>query len=187
MATRYFLLIAALAAPPAFFAAGAAGCGGGIETSPDTDGGGGSNPSGTGVFVGPGTGSGQHVGSGADALPDYVDPGCPDAGPPDTKYECDPYHQDNGDCAFGQACDIFVKYPTEPCGQEVYGASCVMAGTGHQGDSCGGGDECAAGYICVVSGSGTQCIKLCELTGDDGCPSGLVCEPVDVQGFGGCL
>jgi hypothetical protein len=30
-------------------------------------------------------------------------------------------------------------------------------------------------------------VELCALTGDMACPAGLVCEPIDVMGFGGCL
>jgi hypothetical protein len=50
-----------------------------------------------------------------------------------------------------------------------------------------GFQDCGAGFVCVVSGSGNQCIQLCPLTGKDGCAPGLSCEPIDVEGFGGCL
>ncbi|MCK6590224.1 MAG: hypothetical protein HUU21_24590 [Polyangiaceae bacterium] len=122
-----------------------------------------------------------------DAFDEYVDPGCPDAPPPIEDFSCDPYNQGNGDCGPGEGCYIYVDYPDEPCGQEVYGAFCIPAGTGTQGDSCTGAQACAAGYCCVVTGSGTQCVKLCPLEGNDDCPPGLVCEPIDVEGFGGCL
>lgn len=122
-----------------------------------------------------------------DAFPDYTDPGCPDAPPPIYDLQCDPYDQDNGDCGLGEGCYIYVQYPTEPCGQEIYGAYCFPEGSGGQGAPCGGGQDCAAGFVCVVSGSGNQCIQLCHLSGPDGCPPGLVCEPIDVEGFGGCI
>lgn len=124
-----------------------------------------------------------------DALPDYVDPGCPDAGPPIYDFQCDAYHQNNGDCEPGQACYIYVQYPApgQPCDQEVYGSYCYAAGPGVQGSPCGGGIDCAAGYCCVITGSGTQCVQLCPLVGPDNCPSGYVCETIDVEGFGGCL
>ena len=56
---------------------------------------------------------------GKDALPDYVDPGCPDAPPAMTDFQCDPYNQNNGDCAFGEGCYIYVQYPQEACEQEI--------------------------------------------------------------------
>ncbi len=122
-----------------------------------------------------------------DGFDAYYDPGCPDAGGPIYDYECDPYHQYNGDCPWGEACYIYVQYPDEPCGQEIYGAYCYPAGSGTQGDSCAGSLDCAPNFVCVVSGSGNQCVQLCYLTGEDGCPPGLVCEPIDVEGYGGCI
>lgn len=120
-------------------------------------------------------------------LPDYEDPGCPDAPPPTKSFQCDPYQQNNGDCSDGMGCYIYVDYPTEPCGQEVYGAACAFGGFGQQGDECMSAGDCGGGLACVVTGSGNQCVTLCSLEGDSGCPSGLVCEPIDVEGFGGCL
>lgn len=133
--------------------------------------------------------SGIFTEAGKDALDEYVDPGCPDVGPPIKDFQCDPYKQGNGDCSFGEGCYIFVDYPPpdEPCSKEKYGAYCIPAGPGGQGDTCGGAQDCGAGMCCVVTGSGTQCVQLCPLVGNDGCPSGLVCEPIDVEGFGGCL
>ncbi|MFT3772797.1 MAG: hypothetical protein QM820_45995 [Minicystis sp.] len=164
----------------------ATGCGPAVETIPEGSGGaggaGGHAPSSTSTGIGPGGADG-----GKDALPDYVDPGCPDAGPPIQSFDCDPYHQFNGDCMPGEGCYIFVGYPEEPCGQETYGSVCQPAGFGGQGDPCNGGGDCGGGFVCVVSGSGNQCVKLCPLSGPPGCPSGLVCEPIDVEGFGGCL
>jgi hypothetical protein len=121
-----------------------------------------------------------------DAFEDYSDPGCPDAGPPTPALDCDPYHQGNGDCPPDQGCYIYVQYPADACTQEVYGAACAPAGTGTQGQGCEQ-ELCAPGFACVVSGEGVQCVQLCNLSGDAGCPPGLVCEPIDVQGFGGCL
>lgn len=126
-------------------------------------------------------------GGGKDALPDYVDPGCPEVEPPVPVYDCDPYAQGNGDCAPSEGCYIYVLYPSEPCGLESYGSLCNPAGPGAQGDECWGGQDCGGGYSCVVSGAGNQCVQLCKLEGQSGCPAGLVCEPIDVEGFGGCL
>jgi hypothetical protein len=119
--------------------------------------------------------------------PDYDDPGCADAPPPIEAYTCDPFDPYGGGCLLGEACKLTIDYPSEPCGQEVYGSVCALAGTGGQGDACGDGADCGPGHVCVITGSGTQCVRLCKVDGPSGCPSGLVCEPLDVKGFGGCL
>jgi hypothetical protein len=182
----FFFLVLAGFAFPALAGAALSGCGDTISIAPPDGGGvggGGFHPS-TSTSVGPG---GNDGGMSKDALPDYVDPGCPDSGPPGTMYECDPFNQFNGDCPPGEGCYIYVQYPSEPCGQEIYGATCIPVGSGGQGDPCEGPQACGAGFVCVVSGSGNQCVQLCPLQGNDNCPSGYVCEPIDVEGFGGCL
>lgn len=116
----------------------------------------------------------------------WVDPGCPDAPAPKPSYACDPLKTPPGDCKAGEACYPYVEYPTSPCDHEHYYSACFPAGTGKQGDPCSSA-ECAAGFACVVSGAGNVCVKMCK-PGDFGaCPDGLVCEPTDVPGIGGCL
>ncbi len=122
-----------------------------------------------------------------DALPDYEDPGCPDVPPPEDQTTCNAWEQGNGDCAEGEGCYIFVAYPSEPCQPEIYGTVCQFAGTGKQQDPCGGQQDCGGGFVCVITGAGTQCVQLCPLEGPSGCPSGLVCEAIDVVGYGGCF
>jgi hypothetical protein len=182
MLKRAFLLVFGSVAPLALLGGGALG---GCQTVVvDASGGGGAGAHGAGAS---GTG-GFGAGFPADASIDYVDPGCPDAGPPMMLFDCDPYHQGNGACPPGDGCYIFANPPETVCGQETYGATCAPQGTGTQGDPCGSGPGgCAAGFTCVVTGAGTQCVLLCELQGAMGCPNGLVCQTIDVQGFGGCL
>ncbi len=161
------------------------GCGPTVVEIKNGEGGGGS---GGGATAGNGGTAGLDAGVDAkDALPDYVDPGCPDAPPAATDFQCDPYNQQSGDCAPGEGCYIYVQYPQDACEQEVYGAYCAAAGPGFQGDPCGGGPDCGAGLVCVITGFGTQCVQLCPLSGVSGCPDGLSCEAIDVQGFGGCF
>lgn len=120
-----------------------------------------------------------------DAGPDgFVDPGCPDAAPPEPQEECDAF--DPSSCGPGFGCYPFVQYPSEPCGQEIYGTTCQPAGQGEQGQPCGG-SLCAPGFVCVISGVGNQCVQVCSLEGDDDCPPGLFCVPIDVEGFGACF
>ncbi|MFO0555836.1 MAG: hypothetical protein U0271_46090 [Polyangiaceae bacterium] len=149
------------------------------------DGGGGQGGEGTGLIpIGPGGGGAD---AGHDALEEYVDPGCKDTPPPIEDFQCDPDHQGNGDCFDGEACYIYVDNPEDPCGQEIYGSVCLAAGPGQQGDPCSGAQDCGAGLVCVVTGSGTQCVVMCSLDGPNNCPDGLICEAIDVEGFGGCL
>jgi hypothetical protein len=172
-------------------------CGGSV----DADGSGGSGGIGASGGVSGGTGgsggtlkdSGKDAkDSGKDAKSDagaggsagFVDPGCPDAAPPPPDYQCQPFENPTG-CPFGEACYPWVDYPTGPCDHEEFGTICAPAGIGGQGDPCTG--LCAAGHVCVITGQGTQCVQLCQLIGEDNCPAGLFCVPIDVEGFGGCF
>jgi hypothetical protein len=116
-----------------------------------------------------------------------VPPECGDVrSPPQANWECDAFTQSG--CASDEACQPFVAYPSGPCDFERYGTSCVAAGKGTQGDPCGNfEDSCARGYVCVKTGQGVQCIGLCSLQGAARCRPGLLCQPIDVEGFGGCF
>ncbi len=114
----------------------------------------------------------------------FVDPKCPNTPPPNTAYECDVAKQKG--CKAGEACSPFVDYPTDPCDPETYGSLCIPAGTGTQGSACDGQRACAAGYICVITGAGTNCAKYCDLNNPSGCTDGLICDAVDVSGVGVC-
>ncbi len=182
---RRSLLIVAFALLPAVAIAGFGGCGSVTVIDPNGAGGSGGD---TFVFIDGGEGGASPDAADAkDALGEFDDPGCKDKPPPLEDYLCDPYAQFNGDCAPGEGCYIYVNYPSQPCGQEVYGSFCAAGGSGQQGSGCNGGIDCAGGLVCVITGSGNQCVQLCSLKGLDGCPPGLVCEPIDVEGFGGCL
>lgn len=123
-----------------------------------------------------------------DGDPPFVEPTCPDTPRPPPTVECDAFApQGASGCPKGQGCFPFVQYPDGACDSEQYGAMCAPAGTGTQGTACDGATSCSAGFACVISGSGTQCVKLCELTKSGTCPDGFVCEPVDVPGYGACF
>lgn len=185
MKKHFFLWTAAACALPTVLVGLLAGACDNNVIVPDGDSGGGGEGGGPNSSNSTSTLGGEDAGP--DALTDFEDPGCEDQPPPLESFVCDPENQGNGDCLFGEACYIFVEYPDDPCGQEIYGSICFPAGIGEQGDLCGGAQDCAAGLACVVTGSGTQCVNLCPLEGPSDCPSGLVCEPIDVEGFGGCL
>jgi hypothetical protein len=122
-----------------------------------------------------------------DAFEEYVDPGCPDAAAPVFDYACDPFAPPPGDCLEFEACYPYVEYPWDPCEAELYGSFCMPAGTQTQGEPCGSPLDCAAGFVCVVSGAGNQCVRICSLTDPSTCSNGQICEPLDVAGYGGCL
>lgn len=181
---RLILCVGCLAGLNLAIFAAAPGCGNTVVEIKPPEGGGGEGGGGV-------TGGGGIIADagndGKDALPDYEDPGCPPTDPPPPDLQCDPYNQNNGDCLPGEGCYIYVQYPDDPCEQEIYGSFCAQAGTGQQGDPCQGGPTCGAGLVCVITGFGTQCVQLCPLTGESGCPDGLTCEAIDVEGFGGCF
>lgn len=114
----------------------------------------------------------------------FVEPTCPFTPPPQTAYDCDVAKQTG--CKPKEACTPFADYPSDPCEPETYGSLCIPAGTGTQGTACTGQLSCAAGYICVITGAGTNCAKYCDLTSPSGCTDGLVCDSVDVSGVGVC-
>jgi hypothetical protein len=119
--------------------------------------------------------------------PPFEGPGCPPASTTPGIRQCEPLATPTG-CPDGQSCFPFVDYPRGPCDVERFGTLCRPAGVGTQGDPCGD-QACAADHICVSTGRGTQCVRLCSF-GDDAnsvCDPGLLCLPIDIEGFGGCL
>ncbi len=118
-------------------------------------------------------------------LSDFVDPGCPDELDPVEDRECDPLAEPS-DCGDGMGCFPFVDYPDDPCAAERFGSRCQVSGLGTQGDDCTL-QGCASGFLCVATGQGTQCAKLCEVPSTGQCPPGLICGTVDIQGYGVCF
>jgi hypothetical protein len=122
----------------------------------------------------------------------YINPQCPDAGAPPNQVTCNVFDP-NGCigavcCGPGQACYPVVQPPQGPCQTESYGAFCLQSGTGTQGAPCGDTVNCAGGYVCLITGSSTECAKMCDLQNDGhGCPDGFDCQPIDIPGFSACL
>ena len=110
----------------------------------------------------------------------------PEGGRGMTSYECDPFNPTR-DCAAGTACYPFIEYPSVPCGQEIYRATCVPAGTIPVDGFCTGGERCAPGLTCFVTGSGNRCLHLCRIDGSEPlCPRGQICQATDLPDFGAC-
>jgi hypothetical protein len=164
-----------------------------VVSHPTASGGSGGSGGQGGANVAGGGGTGGYGGGGSDggaSLPGYVDSGCPPAGPHITDYTCNPFDPGDSGCPGTEGCYIYADNPSGAsggCGQEVYGSECSPQGPGTQGDPCGGATDCLGGYSCVVTAEGTQCAKLCSVSGVDDCDDGEVCNPIDVEGFGGCL
>jgi hypothetical protein len=170
----------------------AVGCGGTVERRADgtggpTSGGTGATATDGGLFSDGGgpAGSGGAFGGDGGTTSSYVDPGCPDVPPPTPIHECDPF-ADVGECDFGERCTPYVQYPEDTCQSEVFGTICSLEGPGVQGDDCTD-TSCAAQHVCVTTGQGNQCVHICRLDAPDDCAPGLLCQPLDVDGFYICF
>lgn len=123
--------------------------------------------------------------------PDFGLPDCADVEiPPEPPViECDALAEPaSSGCGLHAACTPYVINAPVDCGQPSYGTACFPAGTGQQGSACGSTFGCRPGFMCVVSGAGRQCTKICEPESIGSCEDGLVCLPIDnLPGFGGCL
>lgn len=114
----------------------------------------------------------------------YVEPSCPFVPTAQIDAKCDALNQ--ATCPAGQGCYPTITYPTAPCDPEIYRTACLPAGKGLQWDECMSLLDCAAGFICVVSGTGTQCERGCDASNPTSCPTGLFCEAIDLPGIGTC-
>ena len=118
---------------------------------------------------------------------EYVEPTCPPVEEqPELQLECSPFGESTG-CAEWEGCYPMAIYPTDPCTPEIFGSECRPAGSGAQGEPCGGDSDCQSRHACVVSSFGTACAALCPRNAVQPCPAGLICAAIDVDGFGVCL
>jgi hypothetical protein len=114
----------------------------------------------------------------------FEEESCPDV-PRLHRPLCDPLAEQN-ECAEGQGCYPYVEYPTSRCEPETFGTRCDTAGVGVQGHACAG-ERCAPGFLCVVTGRGTECAHLCRMPGPNTCPDGFICGSLDIDGYGVCI
>jgi hypothetical protein len=121
-----------------------------------------------------------------DDFPVFREDACPDVSTSPPDLECDPLVQST--CAFGFACYPIPPRGSDNCHPGLYASACLPAGKGTQGAPCGDGTDCAAGFVCVKSGQGDECVKLCRIDQFSSCSDGRVCRELDVagSGLGGC-
>lgn len=110
---------------------------------------------------------------------------CPDEVQRIESTECDPLGGQS-QCGLGQGCYPYVHYPSSRCDPETFGTRCDTSGAGVQGERCAG-ERCAHGFLCVVTGRGTECAELCRMPGPNTCPDGFICGSLDIDGFGVCI
>jgi hypothetical protein len=125
----------------------------------------------------------------ADAgFPVFHDDACPDAPSEPPLLECDPFATTSTQCRPGTACYPVTPRGLDPCNPGRYSTQCFPAGDGVQGTPCSDGSQCAGGFICVKTGAGDQCAKLCRTDQFGQCDVGRICRIVDVSGsgFGAC-
>ena len=121
-----------------------------------------------------------------DDFPVFREDACADVRTPPPTLECDPFVQST--CPPTMACYPIPPQASGNCQPGRYSTLCFPAGRGTQGTPCSDGTECAAGFICVKSGQGDQCVKICRTDEFNSCTDGRVCREVDVtgSGLGGC-
>jgi hypothetical protein len=121
-----------------------------------------------------------------DAFPVYVEDACTDAPLEIPPLECDPFAANP--CPQGRACYPIPPHGTDACHPGRYGTMCLREGIGGQGAPCNDGTDCAGGFLCVKTGIGDMCVKLCKLDQFGSCMNGRICREVDVTGseWGGC-
>lgn len=185
----------------ALFSCATSGCGGTVEhrdpsEQPGGAGQGGSEGSGASTSGGTNVGRAGSAGAGTGASssagrpttePEPVDTGCPEQPPLPPDLTCDPFVAQS--CGPGLGCYPFVEHPEgNGCGQQRYGTVCAPAGSGVQGQACGGeAGGCAPGFVCVIGQrAGKRCTALCQLGKPNTCTGGLLCADLDVAGFGAC-
>jgi len=122
----------------------------------------------------------------SDSFPVYPEDACGDAPLEMPPIECDPFAAIP--CTMGRACYPIPPHGTDSCHPGRYGTRCLREGAGTQGTPCSDGSECRGGFLCVKTGAGDMCVKLCRLNEFGSCIDGRVCREVDVSGsgWGGC-
>lgn len=133
-----------------------------------------------------GGGSGSSDAADADGPPVFIDDICIDAAKIPPSLACDPFV--TGSCPAGKGCYAIPPRASGSCEPGSYGTICAAEGKGAQGAFCNDTTECLSGHVCVKSGLGNHCAKLCKVSDLGSCGEGRVCRVLDLSGsgWGGC-
>ena len=123
---------------------------------------------------------------GVDGPPIVIDDHCIDAAKMPPSLACDPFMP--ASCPAGKGCYAIPPRASGACQPGSYGTICATAGSGTQGSPCGDTTECQTAHVCVKSGLGNHCSKLCKVNEVDSCSDGRICRVLDLpgSGWGGC-
>jgi hypothetical protein len=144
-----------------------------------------------GSLVDPGPDAGRRRDGGAgssfdaestDAPPVVIDEICPDATRMPPSLVCDPFMPLA--CPAGKGCYAVPPRASGRCQPGSYGTICAAEGKGIQGDPCEDTTECVGSHVCVKSGLGNHCAKLCKVSELGSCTDGRVCRLLDLSGSG---
>jgi len=145
-----------------------------------------------GALVEPGADGGRRrdgggsSGSADSAEPDdppvFIDDVCVDASRMPPSLQCDPFAP--VPCPPGKGCYAVPPRAGGPCQPGTYATICAQEGKGTQGSPCNDTTECAGSFVCVKSGLGNHCAKLCKVSELGSCLDGRVCRVLDLSGSG---
>ena len=130
--------------------------------------------------------SGSSDAADADGPPVFIDDICIEAGKIPPTLACDPFTP--ASCPAGKGCYAVPPRASGSCEPGSYGTICATEGKGAQGAPCNDTTECLSGHVCVKSGLGNHCSKLCKVSELGSCGGGRVCRVLDLSGsgWGGC-
>jgi hypothetical protein len=119
---------------------------------------------------------------GTDDPPVVIDEICVDVTRLPPSLICDPFTPLS--CPAGRGCYAVPPRAGGPCQPGTYGTICAAEGRGVQGSPCNDTTECVGSHVCVKSGLGNHCAKLCKVSEPGSCADGRVCRLLDLSGSG---
>ena len=121
-----------------------------------------------------------------DGPPVFIDDVCIDAARVPPSLVCDPFLPTS--CPAGKGCYAIPPRASGSCEPGSFGTICSAEGKGAQGAPCNDTTECLGSHVCVKSGLGNHCSKLCKVSELGSCADGRICRVLDLagSGWGGC-